>query len=616
MLNQNSRPLPDWLTRAAQPRMAYPLLLALGLLFFLPGFFTLPPIDRDEARFAQASKQMVESGDYLDIRVQDTPRYKKPIGIYWLQAASVQLFSPDQLNVIWPYRVPSLFGALAAVLLTYALGRHLLRAEVGLLAAWFLLAAPLLHMEARLAKTDAMLLTCTLWAQLALVKMWFAPKKMNDAPQTLTLPLSGDSREEMWEGRNANSVSGRGDMAEMFPYPKLLRNFGPPIAGIVKDIVWPLQFWLALALGVLIKGPMIVLVTGLTIAGSLWLMPQARGQRRGMIKQLKPLAGLALLVALVAPWLIAITIKSHGAFWLESVGHDLLGKVAHGQEDHGAWPGYYLLLLPLLGGASFLFFVYALPLIRTSRQQAPMVFLLCWLLPSWLIFECIPTKLPHYILPLLPALCLLAAWRIAQAPMQRRRWHWPFLWLTLLISVLLWTAGSVAALGLQVGLLFAPFLLLLLMLPLAVHIWVQRRGFILLLLLNIAALLMVLIRAPGLPDFWLSQQLADWKRAEHVADRDIIITGYGEVSAVFLLGTHVQNVNGADEAWKRFQDQPHAVLIAADHGNDRETKPSSADVVRSEAAKDDIILKPAATLRGFNLGRGKVQQLQVYRHAE
>ena len=66
--------------------------LVLGifcLLLYLPGLVSLPPTDRDESRFAQASKQMIESGNYVDIRFQDEPRYKKPIGIYWLQAQSV-----------------------------------------------------------------------------------------------------------------------------------------------------------------------------------------------------------------------------------------------------------------------------------------------------------------------------------------------------------------------------------------------------------------------------------------------------------------------------------------------------------------------------------------------
>src|SRR5919199_765695 len=59
-------------------------LVLCALLIFLPGFFTIPPVDRDEARFAQATKQMVESRNVFDIRFQDEARYKKPIGIYWL----------------------------------------------------------------------------------------------------------------------------------------------------------------------------------------------------------------------------------------------------------------------------------------------------------------------------------------------------------------------------------------------------------------------------------------------------------------------------------------------------------------------------------------------------
>jgi 4-amino-4-deoxy-L-arabinose transferase-like glycosyltransferase len=102
---------------------AVAVLLAVALLGFLPGFFSIPPIDRDEARFAQATKQMVESGEYVDIRFQDEVRYKKPVGIYWLQAGVVKTASalgfPHALTTIWLYRIPSLIGAIAAVLLTY-----------------------------------------------------------------------------------------------------------------------------------------------------------------------------------------------------------------------------------------------------------------------------------------------------------------------------------------------------------------------------------------------------------------------------------------------------------------------------------------------------------------
>ena len=78
--------MPRWARIAAPAR----LLIVAALIAFLPGFFQIPPVDRDEARFAQATKQMVESGDYIDIRFQDEVRYKKPVGIYWLQAAAVK----------------------------------------------------------------------------------------------------------------------------------------------------------------------------------------------------------------------------------------------------------------------------------------------------------------------------------------------------------------------------------------------------------------------------------------------------------------------------------------------------------------------------------------------
>src|SRR5262245_342368 len=64
-------------------------LIAFSLLCFLPGFKSLSPTNRDESRYAQATKQMLETGDFIDIRYQEASRYRKPIGIYWLQAATV-----------------------------------------------------------------------------------------------------------------------------------------------------------------------------------------------------------------------------------------------------------------------------------------------------------------------------------------------------------------------------------------------------------------------------------------------------------------------------------------------------------------------------------------------
>src|SRR5947209_4296088 len=106
---------------AASHARAVAFLLLCAMLLFLPGFFTIPPIDRDEARFAQATKQMVESGDFIDIRFQDDVRYKKPVGIYWLQSAAVEAASALKLPKaelrIWVYRLPSLIGRIGRVLI-------------------------------------------------------------------------------------------------------------------------------------------------------------------------------------------------------------------------------------------------------------------------------------------------------------------------------------------------------------------------------------------------------------------------------------------------------------------------------------------------------------------
>src|SRR4051812_2892704 len=92
-----------------------PALAALiALLAGLPGLIAVPPLDRDESRFAQATAQMLETGDFVVIRYQDSPRFKKPVGIHWLQALSVSAFSSPEAREIWAYRIPSLLGAMLA----------------------------------------------------------------------------------------------------------------------------------------------------------------------------------------------------------------------------------------------------------------------------------------------------------------------------------------------------------------------------------------------------------------------------------------------------------------------------------------------------------------------
>ena len=146
--------------------------------FTYPERRDLPVMDRDEARFAQATRQMIESGDYLRIRFQDEARNRKPAGIYWLQALSVASLS-DAIDEAPSGLIacPRCLGAVAAVFLTFALGRGLVGPSAALLGAALLACSLTLVAEAHLAKTDAVLLGLTAAAQLSLGKIYCAARQ-------------------------------------------------------------------------------------------------------------------------------------------------------------------------------------------------------------------------------------------------------------------------------------------------------------------------------------------------------------------------------------------------------------------------------------------------------
>ncbi len=347
---------------------AIAFLAIIGLLMFLPGFFNIPPIDRDEARFAQATKQMVETGDFVDIRFQNEVRYKKPVGIYWLQAATVEAASslglPRAQVRIWLYRVPSLIGAIGAVLLTYWTALTFVTRRGAVLAGLLLCSSVLLGVEARLAKTDAMLLFTVVAAMGALARVYV-----------------------FWQ---------RGEDPVRPPW------------------LWPFIFWTALAGGVLLKGPLIFLFVILTI-GTLAILDRSAV----WLWRLRPVWGLIWLLVLVLPWFVAIFWRAGDTFFADSVGGDMLSKLAGGQESHGAPPGTYLLLFwvtfwpgaPLAGMAA--------PAIWRARREPGAQYLLAWLIPSWIVFELVITKLPHYVLPLYPAIAILIAGTLERRMLSR-----------------------------------------------------------------------------------------------------------------------------------------------------------------------------------------------------
>ncbi|HEU0222700.1 MAG TPA: glycosyltransferase family 39 protein [Paracoccaceae bacterium] len=496
-----TRILVGWLDGPVWARAA--LLGAVACLVLAPGLATLPPTDRDESRFVQASRQMLETGDLVDIRFQDEPRWKKPVGIYWLQAGTAALVGGPEAPV-WAYRLPSALGILAATLLAaWALAPLIGRRAAGI-AALMLATTALAAVEGHLAKTDAVLLALVLAAQGALARLALRPVQGFDGRHVI--------------------------------------------------------LWAAIGAGILVKGPIVPLVSGLT---AIWLMVAERSA--GLLWRLRPLPGLALLLIVTLPWFAAITLRTEGGFFREALVEDLLGKVAEGAERHWGPPGYYFATIwgTLWPWAPLMLF--AAPMIWRQRHLPQIRFLLGWLLPFWLAFELFATKLPHYMLPVFPALCgLVAFWITApekDSPGRAR---------LLLASGLFVLVGLVLALAAILGLPLVEGsasvtgtvlgLLALLAVAAGARALMDRRVTAFLAAGTLAALLtfpaLLGFTLPRLEAVFLSPRLAAARGAfDACTDRPLAAIGYHEPSLVFAGGTATRLIGEEEaEALLRHQD--------------------------------------------------------------
>ncbi|WP_293810318.1 glycosyltransferase family 39 protein [uncultured Bosea sp.] len=534
-------------------------LLLLSLAAFLPGFSTLQPLDRDEPRFAQASKQMLETGDFVDIRFQDEARHKKPVGIYWLQSAAVKageaLGISEARTQIWLYRIPSLVGATATVLLTYWALLAFLSPPLALLGAALMASAVLLGVEARIAKTDALLAACAVATMGALARTWL--------DWTRSLAFVPDRRN------------------------------------------W-LVFWGATALGLLIKGPIVPMVWGLAI---LVLSASLRSFR--WLKPLRFGAGLLLCLVVALPWFAAIMVKTGGSFFAESVGQDMLGKVAEGQEKHWGPPGLYLLFFFATYWPAAAFAAMAVPFAWVRRKEPQILFLIAWIVPSWLVFEAVPTKLPHYVLPLYPAITALLLLAVLNSGIDRNR-RGAVLTACLVVVVPLALMGTILfgnwTLDRSVPWLALPFFALVLLAGISVVAAFRRRDFEGALWRCVPASLLLTIAVypfaiESLRSLKLSPRLAQAARSVGCADPAVITLGYREPSLVFLTGTKLaMAASGADAA--AFLNQPGCRVAFVES--------RFAGDFNAALAGQEPKPRLVTTINGFNLNGGRRLEIAVF----
>jgi 4-amino-4-deoxy-L-arabinose transferase-like glycosyltransferase len=353
-----------------ETRWAYAALALIVLVLSLPGLMSMPVLDRDEGRFAEASSEMLETGDFVVIRYHDDLRNKKPVGIHWMQAATMGVLSSAQARDIAVIRLPSLLGAMLAAMATLWAGTALFTRRAAFIGAAVLASCLLLTTEAHIAKTDA--------AQCGLLMLGIAA------------------------------------LARM-------RQGGGKAMGML--------FWFCMAWGVLLKGPIAPMVAGFIIVGLLLWERQDGKWNAEWARPLLYWPGISLFVIMTVPWFLAVQVSTQGAFMKTAIEVDLAPKLVSAAEGHKGLPGTHLAALPILFWPGTLLLVPGLWLAASNllgmrksasfrkvgsgvawgtREAGAWRFLACWVVPSWIVFELAPTKLFHYVLPMYPAFALMA----------------------------------------------------------------------------------------------------------------------------------------------------------------------------------------------------------------
>jgi len=336
-------------------------ILLLGCLTLLPGTWIMPLVDRDEPRFAEASREMMERENWVVPYFNDVYRFDKPPLIYWMQIGSYRLFGTNDFSA----RLPSILCTLLTGLLIYGFAGRLRkfhepegRWQFAWMAAVIYLTALQTMIHGRAAVADAAMILCTTAA--------------------------------LWCGWEAASKLG------------VPRKWSP-----VNDPWW-WGFVLALALGFLAKGPVAwlpIIPYGVLV----WQQGGWRGVRHAGI-----LASLVLATALVGIWGLPALALTDGAFFEVGIGKHVVQRSISVMEGHGASNFLlYLLTLPFYLPIVFIFFLpWSIWLPRLWRDRASrnwMGYLWWWVIVVFVVFSLVKTKLPHYILPAYPALALLLA---------------------------------------------------------------------------------------------------------------------------------------------------------------------------------------------------------------
>jgi 4-amino-4-deoxy-L-arabinose transferase-like glycosyltransferase len=349
----------------------YTLLFVGCVAFHVIGTWSLPLIDRDEPRFAEASREMIERGDYVVPRFNNQYRFDKPPLAYWAQVGSYKIFGENDFAA----RFPSVIAGALIALSILAWGTRLGGGRVGWWAAIIFTISLQVFAHAKAAVADMWLvlfITLAHWAAYELI----AGKK--------TLNAQRSTSNVQWS--------------------------------------WWLVFYMSLAFGFLAKGP-IAFFPLLTVAAT-----KLQDRQLQIEKRFAVVRGAVLTFAVISLWAIPAIIQTNGEFLRVGIGRHVIGRSFGTMEGHGGSTLLvYLLLLPFYFITIFIsFFPWSMKLpglVKRFRQPRDKIdnYLLVGTAIVFVIFTLVRTKLPHYTLPAFPLLALLLARQLVATNFPLRR---------------------------------------------------------------------------------------------------------------------------------------------------------------------------------------------------
>ena len=360
-----------------------------GLTHNLAGYALLDP---DEGRNAEVAREMATTGDYVLPHINGLPYLDKPTLYFATGAVSIKFLGPNAFAA----RLPSLLFTLATIALVAWFTQRLFGGSAGITAAIATAATPFTLAYARIVIFDSAL---TFFVVLALVSFYLAIDEV---------------------GQSDSRTVGRGNEAETeepTACPTVRLSAGGDAGG---GAGWTALAWVAMAFGVLTKGP-IAIVLPLLVAVPFSL------RYRAWRALCDPVA-ILMFVAIVAPWVIAVSLRIPD-FLEYSLVTETLRRFSTTELDRTGPFWYFLAILPaatlpwslVLAGAGRSCFRFR---DKDGRLDRRILFLLLWIVLPVLFFSLSQSKRPQYILPIVPAVAILiaGAWHKHKGALPGARW--------------------------------------------------------------------------------------------------------------------------------------------------------------------------------------------------